>query len=89
MVDPAMRRTLRDPITGVSKFSKVSIFSDLNNLTDLTIDGRFAPMLGIIHGELNHYFADRLPQFAAQQEISADVLPAPQGFADPVIFPRY
>ena len=33
-------------MTGVSKFSKVSVFSDLNNLVDLTMDARFANMMG-------------------------------------------
>ncbi|MEM7659341.1 MAG: ATP-binding protein [Bacteroidota bacterium] len=44
-------------ITGVSKFSKVSIFSELNNLSDITIDRRFASLTGITQSELEHYFA--------------------------------
>lgn len=48
-------------ITGVSKFSKVSIFSDLNNLTDITIDDRFSCMTGIKPEEMEKYFSDRLP----------------------------
>lgn len=51
-------------ITGVSKFSKVSIFSDLNNLTDLTMDARAATLLGYTQAELIHYFSDRLPALA-------------------------
>ena len=47
-------------ITGVSKFSKVSIFSDLNNLTDLTMDARMATLAGYTHGEVKRYFADHL-----------------------------
>ena len=43
-------------ITGVSKFSRVSIFSELNNLTDLTMDPRFSTMLGYTQEELEHYF---------------------------------
>ena len=43
-------------ITGVSKFSKVSIFSDLNNLTDLTLDEATEDLLGITKSELKHYF---------------------------------
>jgi hypothetical protein len=40
-------------ITGVSKFSKVSLFSDLNNLTDLSIGHPFSnDLLGITHDEL-------------------------------------
>jgi hypothetical protein len=47
-------------ITGVSKFSKVSIFSGLNNLDDITVDDRFSTILGYTHYELLHYFKDRL-----------------------------
>lgn len=39
-------------ITGVSKFSKVSLFSDLNNLTDLTLAPLAYDLLGITHLEL-------------------------------------
>jgi len=39
-------------VTGVSKFSKVSIFSDLNNLTDLTIKRTSADLTGITQEEL-------------------------------------
>ncbi len=44
-------------ITGVSKFSKVSIFSDLNNLIDITMDARFATILGYTHEEVKGNFA--------------------------------
>ena len=47
-------------VTGVSKFCHVSLFSDLNNLTDLTMDARYATMLGYTQGELETYFADRI-----------------------------
>ena len=43
-------------ITGVSKFSKVSIFSDLNHLVDLTLDPNFAALCGYTQAELEHYF---------------------------------
>jgi hypothetical protein len=43
-------------ITGVSKFSKVSIFSDLNHLKDLTLDRNFAGLYGYTQDELEHYF---------------------------------
>ena len=43
-------------ITGVSKFSKVSIFSELNNLDDITIDRRFVDLVGITQTELETYF---------------------------------
>jgi len=41
-------------ITGVSKFSKVSIFSDLNNLDDITLDRAFAALTGYTQAELEH-----------------------------------
>ncbi|MBF0235793.1 MAG: ATP-binding protein [Desulfamplus sp.] len=45
-------------ITGVSKFSKVSIFSDLNNLTDLSMQRDSATLLGYTQEELESNFAD-------------------------------
>ncbi|RMG83028.1 MAG: AAA family ATPase, partial [Bacteroidetes bacterium] len=53
--DPYIRFLL---ITGVSKFSKVSIFSELNNLTDLTLHPRFSTLTGYTQGELEYYFAE-------------------------------
>ena len=46
--------------TGVSKFPKVSIFSDLNNLTDITLDTRFATICGYTEDELGKVFAPEL-----------------------------
>lgn len=47
-------------MTGVTKFSRVSVFSGLNNLNDITLDERFSTMLGCTKEELLHYFSDRL-----------------------------
>lgn len=47
-------------ITGVSKFSKVSLFSGLNNLEDLTLDKRYSAICGYTQSELESIFADRL-----------------------------
>ncbi len=47
-------------ITGVSKFSKVSLFSGLNNLKDITIDKRYSALCGYTQKELVTVFADRL-----------------------------
>ena len=43
-------------ITGVSKFSKVSIFSDLNHLIDLTLIPQYSALCGYTQKELEHYF---------------------------------
>ena len=47
-------------ITGVSKFSKVSIFSDLNNLDDITLDAAVATLFGYTHAEVLKYFPENL-----------------------------
>ncbi len=43
-------------LTGVSKFSKVSLFSGLNNLKDITLDPRFATLCGYTQQELEAVF---------------------------------
>ncbi len=48
-------------ITGVSKFSKVSLFSGLNNLKDITLDARYATICGYTEGDLDAVFAPELP----------------------------
>lgn len=61
-------------ITGVSKFSKVSIFSELNHLEELTLDPRFATMLGITEEELTTYFAEHLQVFSEKEGLSVEDL---------------
>ncbi len=53
-------------ITGVSKFSKVSVFSDLNNLRDITLSEQFAALLGYTEMELQHYFEPYLKEMIAE-----------------------
>ena len=57
-------------ITGVSKFSKVSLFSDLNNLKDLTMKERSADLVGITHEEVAEYFKDRIHLAAKRYNVS-------------------
>ncbi len=45
-------------ITGVSKFSKVSIFSELNHLNDISMDETYAILTGYTQHELEFYFED-------------------------------
>jgi hypothetical protein len=47
-------------ITGVSKFARVSIFSDLNHLIDLTLNKKYAALCGYTQAELEHSFAPYL-----------------------------
>ena len=45
-------------LTGVSKFSKTSIFSGLNNLNDITLNKNFSCICGYTHQELKNNFKD-------------------------------
>ena len=56
-------------ITGVSKFCHVSLFSELNNLTDITMDARFATMLGYTQEEMVANFGDRIAELADERGI--------------------
>ena len=48
-------------LTGVSKFSKVSLFSGLNNLIDITLDSRYSAICGYTEADLDAVFAPELP----------------------------
>ena len=48
-------------LTGVSKFSKVHLFSGLNNLTDITIDSQYSALCGYTQEDLDTVFAPELP----------------------------
>lgn len=48
-------------ITGVSKFSKVSLFSGLNNLNDITLDRAYADICGYTDRDVDTVFAPELP----------------------------
>ena len=61
-------------ITGVTKFCHVSLFSDLNNLTDITMRSDYATMFGYTQSELEHYFSDRIKATARAQKISEEEL---------------
>ncbi len=54
-------------ITGVSKFSKVSLFSGLNNLKDITLDGRYSALCGYTEADLDTVFAPELPGLDREQ----------------------
>ena len=52
-------------LTGVTKLTKVSVFSGLNHLTDLTMDEpRYAAMLGYTFKEIEQFYPKRLDAFA-------------------------
>ncbi len=57
--DPYIRLLL---LTGVSRFSKVSIFSDLNNLRDITMSPDYAMLAGITQKELENNFSAEITE---------------------------
>ena len=59
-------------ITGVSKFHKVSIFSDLNQLTDISLMKKYADLCGITESELRNYFDEEITRLADEQELSKE-----------------
>ena len=61
-------------ITGVSKFCHVSLFSKLNNLTDITMDARYATMLGYTQAEFESNFKDRIEAISGQQNMPKEQL---------------
>jgi len=56
-------------MTGVTKFSKVSVFSKLNNLRDITMSEAFATMYGYTQEEVERYFGDRINALADKSKI--------------------
>jgi len=61
-------------ITGVSKFCHVSLFSDLNNLTDITMNRTYAGMLGYTQEEFEANFADRIELASKQMNMPKEQL---------------
>ncbi len=63
-------------ITGVSKFSKISIFSDLNNIEDITLNKNFSQIVGWTKEEVEKYFPDYIDEIAIEyKNIYPDIMP--------------
>ena len=59
-------------ITGVTKFHKVSIFSDLNQLNDISLDRDYAEICGITDRELEKTFSDEIHMLSEQRGMSTE-----------------
>ena len=55
-------------ITGITKFSQLSIFSELNNLKNISMNPEFAAVCGISEEEIETQMSDYLDNFASVQE---------------------
>ena len=58
--------------TGVTKFSKVSIFSDLNNLSDISLDYRYGAICGISEQEIRENFDTEVAELAVENSMTKD-----------------
>ena len=59
-------------LTGVTKFSKVSVFSDLNNLMDISIDERFTSLCGITEEELFTNFQEDIIELGKENKLTEE-----------------
>ena len=59
-------------LTGVTKLGKMSIFSGLNNLNDISMDARYADICGISEQELKSYFGESVKTLAEMNGLSEE-----------------
>ncbi len=61
-------------MTGITKFNQTGIFSELNHLTDISLDKRYSTLLGYTTEEVERYFSDFIDQASILLNISRDNL---------------
>ena len=59
-------------ITGVGRFAKTSVFSQLNNLRDLGLESKFAPLLGYTEPDIHQYFDEYVDNAANILKLSKE-----------------
>lgn len=59
-------------LTGVTKFGKVSVFSDLNHLIDISMDAQYYNICGISEAELHAYFDEGVAELAAANDMTCE-----------------
>ena len=59
-------------LTGITKFGKISVFSDLNNLNDISMDERYIEICGITEKEIHENLEDELHELARRQKMTYD-----------------
>lgn len=57
-------------LTGVTKFGKVSVFSDLNHLNDISMDAQYYNICGITEDEVHAYFKEGVSELAAANDLT-------------------
>ena len=58
-------------LTGVTKFSQITVFSGLNQPKDISMSPQYDTICGITGEELHHYFDDQIAAFAQEEGITA------------------
>ena len=59
-------------LTGITKLGKLSIFSGLNNLNDISMDYRYADICGISEKDLHAYFDESVQEMAEANKMSKE-----------------
>ena len=59
-------------LTGVTKIGKLSIFSGLNNLKDISMDARYTDICGISDKDLKKYFGESVKELAVANDLSVE-----------------
>lgn len=59
-------------LTGVSKFGKLSVFSDLNSPKEISMDARYAELCGITETEIHRYLEPQLCEMAVKHKVTYD-----------------
>ena len=67
--DPYLRYVF---LTGITKFSQLSIFSELNNIKNISMEELYASICGITEMEMKTQIHDGLMEFSARLQMSSD-----------------
>ncbi|OUO85184.1 AAA family ATPase, partial [Bacteroides sp. An269] len=59
-------------LTGVTKFSQVSVFSGFNQPSDISMDEQYETLCGITQEELEHYFAEPIKALATKYKVNEE-----------------
>ena len=59
-------------LTGGTKIGKMSVFSDLNNLTDISMDARYTDICGVSESDLRDYFPESVRELAKANGLSEE-----------------
>ncbi len=59
-------------LTGVTKIGKMSVFSDLNNLTDISLDKEYSDICGVSETDLKAYFTESVKELAEANELTEE-----------------